>query len=165
MPRDLEYEESHIAYDEQYPEAEGGGIQCKNYKVCGAVLPKWWWDCKGQYLCTNCDMLFGELTFKAEIECLICFDYKQGVSQLKCDHFTCTDCFKRCYYGDEDADNEPQFPYPEIEEDYYNDPDNIKWKAYPFIHLYHEEWEKWDDARLEKYENEKHLRKCPLCRK
>jgi len=54
--RDLAYEETHIGYDEQYPE---GGIKCKNYEICGGVLPKWWFDCKGHYLCVNCDVMFG----------------------------------------------------------------------------------------------------------
>jgi len=165
MERDLDYEASHVVYNEEYPKETGGGIQCKNYKVCASVLPPWWWDCNSSYLCTNCEMTVGELTFREPMECPICFDFKHGLSQLKCDHFTCIDCFKRCHYGDEDIDNEPKFPYPELEEEYKKDPENPKWNKYPFILMFHEEWLNWDDKRVEQYENEEGLRTCPLCRK
>jgi hypothetical protein len=110
-------------------------------------------------------MLFGEMKFKEPMECPVCFDYTHGLSQVKCDHFICTDCFKRCYYGDEDIENEPQFPYPELEEAYYDDTENVKWNDYPLIHNFHEEWDMWDHKRMEKYDNEESLRHCPLCRK
>ena len=152
MSRDLDYETIQIAYNEQYPKETGGGIQCKNYKVCDTILPKGWWERKGCYLCTHCDMMFGkELEFKEKIECPICFEYTYGLSQLKCDHLTCVNCFKRCY------ENEPQFPYPELEEEYMNTSDDPTWHHYPFIHLFHEEWKKW-------HHNEKN-RECTLCRK
>ena len=32
MDRDIQYENSNIGFDEQYPEEDGGGIKCKNYK-------------------------------------------------------------------------------------------------------------------------------------
>ena len=57
MGRDLEYEQENIAYDEQNPREIGGGIKCKNYVMCEGVLPTWWYECKGKYLCTNCDIL------------------------------------------------------------------------------------------------------------
>jgi hypothetical protein len=161
MARDITYENTNIIYNEQYPE---GGIKCKNHKLCKSILPKWWWNSNECYLCTNCEMVFGELTFK-EMECPICFDFKNGLSPLKCDHFICIDCFQRCYYGDEDKDNEPHFPYPELEEEYFNHPDLDKWNHYPFIRIFHEEWIMWDEKRIEKYDNEESLRKCPLCRK
>jgi len=37
MNRDIEYENSNVAYDQQYTE---GGIKCKNYIICKTVLPK-----------------------------------------------------------------------------------------------------------------------------
>ena len=61
ITKDLNYEKNNIGYDSQYPD---GGIKCKNYELCNAVLPYWWWDCKGCYLCTNCDMMFGTWTTK-----------------------------------------------------------------------------------------------------
>ena len=51
--RDLKYEKNNIEYNEQYPE---GGIKCIHYNKCGNVLPKWWYECKTTYLCTECDM-------------------------------------------------------------------------------------------------------------
>lgn len=71
---------------------------------------------------------------------------------------------KRCYYGDESRDGEPEFPYPDIQDEYYDDVDNTKWKDdYPLINIYNEEWNQWDDNRNEQNEKDKHLKKCPLC--
>jgi len=168
MNRDLAYENNNIVYDEE----DGGGIKCKNYELCEAVLPKWWYNYKGQYLCTNCNMMFGTwgsqtgkgiLEINDNLECPICLEVKRGISQPNCEHTVCIDCFKRCYYGDKSG--EPQFPYPDIEDEYYNDQENPKWNIqYPLIKIYNDEYKKWDDNREEKYNNEEHLRRCPFCR-
>lgn len=176
MDRDIQYENSNIGFDEQYPEEDGGGIKCKNYELCKCVLPKWWFECKGNYLCSPCHMLFGTwgkshtgkgvLEISDNLDCPICLENKRSIEQPNCEHTLCIDCFKRCYYGDDDAENEPNFPYPDIEEEYYEDQFNPKWeKDYPLIKIHNEEWNKWDDKKNEKYENEKNLRNCPLCRK
>ena len=55
MDRDYNYESNNIAYDRQYPQEDGGGIKCKNFELCVTVLPKWWFECKGNYLCSDCD--------------------------------------------------------------------------------------------------------------
>ena len=175
MQKDIEYENNNIAFDWQCTEKDGGGIKCKNYELCESVLPKWWFDCKGCYLCTNCDMMFG--TWKNEaagiyktgkgvldvydnVECPICLDMKRSVSQPNCEHTLCIDCFKRCYYGE----NEPTFPYPDIEDEYYDDSEHPKWDTeYPFIQIYNNEWEEWDDKKNRN--EEEHLQRCPLCRK
>lgn len=177
MDRDLEYENNNIGYDYQYTKEDGGGIKCKNYEICLEILPQWWFECKGKYLCTNCDMMFGTwssgnykqtgkgiLLFKDNIHCSICLEYKRGVTYPNCNHYACIDCFRRCYYGDETR--EPIFPYPDIEEEYYDDPDNPKWNIdYPLIQIYNMEHDKWLHEYEEKYTNEEFLRKCPLCRK
>jgi len=177
MNRDLNYEENNIGFDEQYTEEDGGGIKCKNYKLCKCVLPKWWFECKENYLCTNCHMMFGTwgsgenahigkgiLEISNNIECPICLEVKKCISQPRCDHSLCISCFKRCYYGD--RDDEPKFPYPDIVDEYDDDPENIKWtNDYPLIEIYNEESKKWEDEKNEKYENELNLRTCPLCRK
>ena len=167
MNRDFDYENNNIGYDLQYTEEDGGGIKCKNYIVCEEVLPKWWFDCKGHYLCINCDMMrFGILETSNKVECPICLEIKEGISQPRCNHSLCISCFNRCYYGDENREGEPIFPYPDIEDEYQDDLDNIKWvNDYPLIKIYNEEWNKWDDERIEKRANEEYLRKCPLCRK
>ena len=93
-------------FDEQYPIDTSGGIKCKNYEVCEDVLPKWWYDCKGQYLCTNCDVQFGtwgvqtgkgELRIYNNLECPICLESEKCISQPFCDHTVCIQCFKRCW--------------------------------------------------------------------
>ena len=60
--RDLQYEQSNIGYDCQYPE---GGIKCKNYELCKSILSLDWFSMKGNYICINCDMFrWKELEFK-----------------------------------------------------------------------------------------------------
>lgn len=180
MPRDIEYERSNAsAPDEQLPE---GGVKCKNYHICEANLPNWWYDCKGNYLCTNCDMLFGtwknekagvyktgkgELPFVGEKNCPICLEMKPSIIQPNCDHTICIECFKRCHYGDQLREGEPIFPYSEdIEEEYETDQWNIKWKThFPLIDKWNREWNEWDNIRMYKYEKEENLRLCPVCRK
>ena len=84
--KDTEYENNNIAYDYQYTKEVDGGIKCKNYELCETVLPKWWFECKGNYLCTNCHMLFGTwgeshtgkgiLEISDNLECPICLEKK-----------------------------------------------------------------------------------------
>ena len=93
MERDLEYENNNIYFDYQYPEEDGGGIKCKNYEVCECVLPKWWFECKGNYLCTNCHMMFGTwgkghigkgiLEINYNLECPICLENKTFYNTTK----------------------------------------------------------------------------------
>jgi hypothetical protein len=66
-------------------------------------------------------------------------------------------------YGD--YSGEPVFPYPDIEDEYYNDQENIKWKNdYPLIETYHVNHNEWDDKRMEQIDNNPYLKVCPLCR-
>ena len=65
---------------------------------------------------------------------------------------------------DDDIEEEPIFPYPDIEDEYYADMKSIKWTDYPLIKIYNEKWNDWDDGRIEKYDQEENLRKCPICR-
>tara|TARA_B100000683_G_scaffold201148_1_gene194443 strand:+ start:147 stop:527 length:381 start_codon:yes stop_codon:yes gene_type:complete len=109
MTRDTVYEEQNKSYDEFYEEY---GIKCKNYKLCKAILPEWWYDCKGTYLCSDCDMLFGAwgqqtgkgvLDFEDNLECPICLKENQGcVSYPRCDHKVCIPCYKKSFFVDED---------------------------------------------------------------
>jgi hypothetical protein len=165
MSKDSDYENSNIVYDDQYPD---GGIKCKNYELCEDVLPKWWFECKGNYLCTNCDTMFGRaMPTCGIVECIVCLDEnKRGISQPNCNHVMCIDCAKRCHYGDRDFANEPKFPYPDIVDEYDDDSDNPMWETdYPLIKIYNEEHNKWDDKRDDKYAREEYLRNCPLCRR
>ncbi len=93
-------------------------------------------------------------------------EFKKCISQPSCEHSVCIDCFKRCYYGDENREAEPIFPYSDVEDEYYDDENNPKWdNDYPLIKIYNEEHNKWEDKKTEKYEKEEYLRHCPLCRK
>jgi hypothetical protein len=175
MERDYDYENNNVAYDE---DLKFEGIKCKNYELCKTILPR----CEANYLCTNCHMMFGTwgnshngrgiLETRNIIECPICLEHKKGISQPRCDHFICIDCFKRCYYGDiEDEETmvkrQPIFPYPDIEEEYFENPKDPRWENDPrkeLIDLYNEEFDNWENENDEKYENEENLRKCPLCR-
>ena len=147
-------------------------MQCKNFELCKSAL-----DTTNPELCLSCQMVFGTspytficrgkgtLDFKDNVECPVCLDdCKRGVSQPRCEHFTCLDCFKRCYYGD--TEGEPKFPYPEIEEEYINsDEEYGKWEAdYPLILPWCNAFNKWNALQDEKYNTESHLRVCPLCR-
>jgi hypothetical protein len=171
--RDLEYEKNERAYDRDNADY---GIKCKNYIVCKCVLPVWWWECKGCYICTNCDMMFGNwksgnyvntgkgiLDRKGVQECPVCLESKECISQPRCDHYVCFDCFKSCFYKKEIK--EPDFPYPEIEDEYFDDEDNDKWKDYPLIKKYNDEYNELLDEEDERYEKNGNLRLCPLCRK
>jgi len=148
-------------------------LKCDNFEICEAILPDWWFECKGNYLCCNCHMMFGTwgdkigkgtLQFYDNLECPICLENTRCVSQPNCNHSVCINCFKRCYYGKE----YPLFPYPELEDKYYDDVvnniyiNNSKWDAYR---------NKIDEYEL-LYKNieyynqfENTINKCPLCRK
>lgn len=103
----------------------------------------------------------GELPQHENVECIICLENKLCVEQALCDHKICVNCFKRCYYGELEY---PKFPYPEMQEEFCEDPENEKWLNYPLI----KEWDNLidilSDIRDEKYKNEEYLRQCPICR-
>jgi hypothetical protein len=108
----------------------------------------------------------GTLVFTDDRECPICLETKRCVSQPRCDHVVCTDCFKRCYYGRP----YPPFPYPDVEQDYYDAVDRSTYLNNPEWDEYREKidgYEREYDATEEKNHNgeERHLRQCPLCRK
>jgi hypothetical protein len=102
-PQDINYERKNIAYDHQYSRSEGGGIKCRNFQLCGTVLPKWWWECNNNYLCNNCHCQYGTwgskkgkgvLEFQENYRCIKCTKKKYCVSYACCDHFACIDCFR-----------------------------------------------------------------------
>jgi len=183
MSRDFEYENNNIAYDWVLTRKNGGGIKCKNYVVCETILPKNCYNLCGGYLCFKCISLFGDitdgdgniikkgkdkLTTYDNVECPICLETKQNVSLPRCEHHTCIDCFKRCYYGDRSRQDEPLFPYNENEVDnrYFSDWDNPKWiTKYPLLKEYNEKYIIWENKKRRKYEEEENIRLCPLCRK
>lgn len=148
---------------------------CLNVEVCGHnYLPDWWIDCKGKWLCTNCDILFGTwgtqtgrgvLIFKDDVECVVCYDTTRVVSLPNCDHFVCIGCFQRMYYGEEITP--PEFPYPDNEEEIDNEgtysPELIA--KYPLLATYQLEYDIYEILCEVQRANEENLRRCPLCRK
>lgn len=161
QPRDLKYENTHRAYDFQLD--DNFGIKCINHKYCRAVLPDWWWDCMNSYICTNCDMLHGPMEEEEGIECPVCLNTSTCVI-LACKHPLCETCFKRCHFPKDPP--QPNFPLPELEEEYDDEPENPKWlRDYPLIQDWQQEMNKWFDDKEERFDNEKYLRVCPLCRK
>lgn len=182
--RDLEYEKNNTIYDELRSEL---GIKCKNYEICENILPLWWWDCKNHYWCTECDIRFGtwgtgenahfgrgELIISENIECPLCFEIKRGILQPRCEHVLCVDCFKRYYNGAPImCPSPPLFPYPELEDEYDNDPTHPKWgNQYPLINQYIVDKFYWDivaeyinKINCDKCVKEGYIEKCPICKK
>ena len=151
--RDMEYELNNTQPDRE--------IKCKNYELCyDTVFAA---PFKNNYLCDAFDTAYEKkLEIKENVECPICLEIKRGVSQPRCSHFTCVDCFKLCYYFYEIVD--PIFPYPELEDEYEDDIYNVKWKEYPLIRQYWEEVRNYNSKITEK-EKKEFLKICPLCRK
>jgi hypothetical protein len=161
-------------------------IKCKNYVLCEATFPDWWYGTKRMYLCTNCDMMFGTwssgdtvmtgsgiLKTTENVFCPSCFETKLGISYPNCSHTACIDCMKRFFYGE--RANEPAFPYPEVEEEYdemgfdLTPEEELRWELrwetdYPLIKPYLEEWNIWDNERMAKIDREDNLRRCHTCR-
>jgi hypothetical protein len=91
----------------------------------------------------------GILEMSNNLECHICLEIKECISQPRCNHSLCISCFKRCYYGDENIEGKPIFPYPDIEDEYDDDTENIKWaNDYPLIKIYYEKLDKWEREKL-----------------
>ena len=107
MPRDLEYENANIGYDWQCTEEDGGGIKCKNYELCDTILPKWWYDCKGTYLCSNCDMFdWNELEFRDTNEdCVVCYcdNFREMKFPTNCGHWFCVECSRNILFDDDET--------------------------------------------------------------
>jgi len=153
--------------------------KCLNYNLCKIECPGWYF--LNNVMCYECIECFETYICSKEkqeryeiVECPVCLQTKMCITQPRCNHFTCIDCFKRCYYTDNnfDIDNEPKFPYDKnIKKEFYTDifyeKENPKWTLeYPLIKLYEEEMAEWDYYRQTTSEKEKiYLRKCPLCRK
>ena len=83
--------------------------------------------------------------------------------ESNCEHYLCLQCFDNNWYAYNNIP-EPQYPYSEeIYEEYYQDPEDEKWKNYPLMDVYYQQmtlWHKLKNEILDKYEP---LRKCPVC--
>ena len=112
---------------------------CKNFEICGErQLPQWWFDRKGQWLCTNCHMFFGtwgctncpmffgtwgqcdgsgELVMADDTACEVCERTRRGFAYPRCGHECCVECFARQARGRDPPDDEPRCPYPDLEDE------------------------------------------------
>jgi hypothetical protein len=180
--RDLTYEANNEGIGEIGWRIRGSGVKCKNHEVCRAILPRKYTH--GDYLCVACTMMFGvwfstrsneqhigwgHLPITDALECPICLEMKRSISQPRCEHTVCIDCFRRCNYGKECPEDEPPFPHPDIEKDYYEDQGNPVWYTdYPLIQRFDEDWKEWSDLCGETAcdsDPETYHPHCPLCRK
>lgn len=142
---------------------------CANARVCGTVnVPEWVADLM-HGCCTKCNystpgQAFRKVLEFSEDECPTCFETKTCVTLPNCTHKQCVDCFKRCRYGSTPLP-QPEFPYPELEDEYEDDPFAPKWKNDTLVQKYLQDLDKWDMEESKKYQEEESLRVCPLCRK
>lgn len=131
--------------------------ECPNYLFCKRKCPEWVLQCNCG-LCDDCSATFGmKLQFIANPPskqlCQICQNYDSLYVLYKhCKHYACRNCFSYSFYGSVyeyyDVENEPNFPYPkEIEEEYYDDQDDPKWRKDILIQKYLQDWNKWDENR------------------
>lgn len=174
--RDLEYENSNKM---KCDNGSDYGFPCKNFKLCGSVLPDWWWECKSNYICLNCDIHFGTwgsktgkgiLDYSPSIECPVCMEEDvEGMSYPNCNHLICINCLRRCIYGKPHEDY-PSFPYDENVEEEFDRMDWIKnadefFKRYPLLRDYYPEYLRINRINdLIDAQNSDLSNLCPLCR-
>jgi hypothetical protein len=183
MPRDLEYENANIGYDQYNNDEEG--IKCKNFELCDTILPMWWYDCKGKYLCTNCDIFnWNELEFRDTTEdCVVCYcnNSREMKFPTHCGHWFCINCSQNILFWDETRYHLSPEPYGcppcptgcinpiKGKQCYCEEYDEIqeKWK------LNHpEQFKEWNDNDHESIDLSEQTigsvyssKTCPLCRK
>ena len=59
-----------------------------------------------QGVCTDKEIL----EISDNLECPICLENKRIISQPNCNHKICINCFRQCYYGDDNDEYEPEAP-------------------------------------------------------
>ena len=113
-------------------------IECPNYVLCNNKRPQCILSCSNG-VCIDCYLFFGTwkgkciLETKLDIECCVCLEeHCLGISLPRCVHYICVICMKKLYFPKHDPVF-PQFPYPELKDEYNDDPDNEKWIMYPLI--------------------------------
>ena len=121
------------------------------------------WECGSFYSDVENEHQNKYLSFIDSMECSICFKTDRGVSFPNCLHYTCIPCHKRCFFGPDPV--EPEFPYcNDIKRLYLSDQCNSIWLNDPKIKEYKLKDNKLEVDRMDQWERETNLRKCPLCR-
>lgn len=146
-------------------------MPCRNFLVCDVLLPEYVLN-KNEGICLSCDLAFGKWTGghgalpqQQLDECPICYEENiLGISNPRCNHFMCIECFKKCYaraLAGEKPDPEPKFPYQgEVYDIYMADPHNELWGAYDDI----VEWELAYNSWSNRQKNQLKTGRCPWCR-
>jgi hypothetical protein len=183
MDYNTDTETNVFDFNSHHTEDDNEYIKCLNYKLCKSTLPKWWIDCKAQFLCTPCDELnLGELNFVDCGEtCPVCLNENQVCLIFpKCGHQHCTSCSKSILFWDETRYHLSQVPYgcPPCPngcinpikgkqcycEEYYLIQD--EWE-----HEHPEQWSEWNDDDTNSIELSEttpgsvfNTKKCSVCR-
>lgn len=79
----------------------------------------------------------------------------------------CIDCFKRTRIDGPPRIGEPPFPYPDREDEYFDqDPFCLPHplETDPLVLKYHADYTLWNRENVRQWYAEESLRKCPLCR-
>lgn len=136
-------------------------VKCANHWLCQQEKPQWKLD---RGLCLTCHILFrasggrGILLRKLE-ECPICLQLEECVSQPRCGHWVCKECFRKCYYPSM-FHSQPELPL-EIREEYEANPRDSKWETNELYLAFEEEEDAYQWDMHQRYLQ---LGKCPLCR-
>lgn len=82
----------HREHDGYCPTNCCNPVECRNYKYCQRIHPKWLSLChKG--LCINCAVQMGKHTYTLEEkDCCVCLESKRMLV-LQCNHEVCNDCW------------------------------------------------------------------------
>ena len=140
---------------------------CSNYKICYGILPLFRERGTLNYnLCGDCNRLFRKSpTFnRTPGSCDVCKVQDNCFKQVGCRHILCKICFQKCKFGLPDITKEPPFPYPDIEDQYFNET-HILWNLhgkYPLIEKWKKKCEKYDTICQSRMSLKK-SDKCPIC--
>lgn len=128
---------------------------CPNNSLCGTPKSLYYPDSKNG-LCYHCYAFFGtregrgKLEFVGDKECPVCATVTQCVSQPRCGHYSCVECFKRCYITRPEEGPFPEYPY--------HNPTNQNRRKFK------RDVEQWFNDEHQKWVNQKYLRRCHVCR-
>ena len=146
-------------------------IPCPNFVVCGTILPEHLLQDAKYNTCPHCEKTFGRhvgghgiLGQKMIEECGICYSEDVlGITNPKCTHFICIECFTACYASvlpRHIKGRPPAFPYGrDIQIRYAQDPLSPEWFDYPEIANWICEMDYWNSKVINP-----ELAKCAFCR-
>ena len=138
MQRDMEYENENFIYDKQSIGDDYYVIKCKNYETCKEVLSQDWFEKHNNYLCSVCQS-------------------KKSITNK-----SCRNCSHLCNDDNLELGERPEFPYPELIDEYKAHRCREMESSYPLIRQYNEDLRKW---RIRKSREENKHKICPFCRR